>query len=60
MIDTNDLRHEVSQIIGYLIPENGFKATFKELNETGHMDMKIIIKIMVVVLEHLDKLESKV
>jgi hypothetical protein len=59
MIDTNDLRHEVSQIVGYLIPENGFKSTFKELNETGNIDMKTLARIMVVVLEHLDKLESK-
>ena len=59
MIDTIDLRHEISNVIGYLIPENGWRQTFSELNQTGNIDQKTLVKMMVVVLEHLDKLEQK-
>ena len=59
MITTNDLRHEIANILGFMIPENGWRQTFNELNGTGQPDHKSLVKMMVVILEHLDKLETK-
>lgn len=59
MINTNDLRHEISTVIGHLIPENQWRQTFNELNAVGQPDFKTLSKMVVILLEHVEKLEQK-
>ena len=52
------IRREISQIVGVLIPKDGWEQTFKELQGQGRISPKQLVEILLVILKKLEAQES--
>ena len=54
-----DVRREISNLLGHTIPEDGWDATFAELEKSGRINQKQMVKMMIVVLKRLEEYELR-
>ena len=52
------IRKEVSEVLGYTIPEDGWQESFKSLQKEGRVTNKHILEIIVLLLEREEKREE--
>lgn len=52
------IREKVSALIGQHIEENGWEATFKELDPHGGFDFKVIQQIVIDLCKRMEKMEN--
>ena len=53
------IREDVSRQLKVLIPEGKWKEKFNELDEAGKLDMRQMWQIVLILLQHVEKLEHE-
>jgi len=52
-----DLRREVSNLLGVVIPDDAWESTFAELEKTGRIQMKQVVQLLVMLLKRAEENE---
>lgn len=50
-------RRDISNILGVMIPENGYEKTIKDLDAAGRINNRVLLEIIIVILKKLESYE---
>ena len=52
------LREEISHIVGFAIPEGKWDSMFSRLGTEGRIDIRTLIRIVLVLIKHIEAQEK--
>ncbi len=52
------IRRQVSEVLGVMIPKDGWKKSFYDLDRAGKIDHRTLMDIMVVILMNIESYET--